>query len=119
MRCGYELKDVGRSLSWGALRSFIENIGAESCTARDIDPELHEWTTQLKTNQILADIYDMLAMINANLVAYGSKKQAKKPKLYPRIKKPGDKYGKEAIAPSKLRNMFVDRRRKRKKNAEH
>lgn len=116
MRAGYELRDVGRSLSWSALRSFTENLGLDSCTVKDLDPELYDWTTTLKTNRILADIYDILSMINSNLVAVGSKKKAKKPKLYPRIKKPGDQIGKGAVAPVQLRQMFANKRRKRKTN---
>ena len=42
------------------------------------------WATTLKTNFILADLYDLLAVINANLISLGSKKRAKKPKGYPR-----------------------------------
>ena len=38
------------------------------------------WATPLKTNSILADIADELAQINANLVALGSHKPAKKVK---------------------------------------
>ena len=99
MRCGFEIRDVGQSLSWSALRSFIENIGAESCTARDIDPELHQWSTTMKTNKILADIYDMLAVINSNIVAIGSHKSPK--------------YGNKPVEPKKLRKMFSEKRKKR------
>ena len=119
MRCGYELKDVGRSLSWGALHSFMYSLGAESFVAKEVEPELHDWTTTLKTNKILADIYDVLSMINANLVAYGSKKPFKKPKTYPRLKPGGEKVGKEPVAPVQLRNMFVNMRKKRLKNGKH
>lgn len=113
---GYELKDVGRSLSWDALLSFISNLGPDSYVAKEVEPELHDWTTTFKTNKILADIYDVLAMINANLVALGTKKQAKKPKPYPRLKNKGDKYGKDPVAPVQLRKMFVNMRRKRRRN---
>ena len=113
MRCGFEIRDVGQSLSWSALRSFIENIGAESCTARDIDPELHQWSTTMKTNKILADIYDMLAVINSNIVAIGSHKSHKKPKFYPRPKDKGAKYGNKPVEPKKLRKMFSEKRKKR------
>ena len=114
MRIGHELKDVGCSISWSALHSFISELGPESYVAKDLEPDLHEWTTTFKTNKILADIYDMLAMINANLVAYGSKKQSKKPKPYPRLKDDGDKIGKDPVAPVQLRKMFVNMRRRRK-----
>jgi hypothetical protein len=113
MRCGYELRDVGQSLSWAALHSFIENIGAESCVARDIDPELHAWATTMKTNKILADIYDLLSIINSNLVAVGSRKHPKKPKFYPRPKKDGNKYGKKPVPVKELRSMFSGKRKRR------
>lgn len=119
MRCGYDLKDIGRSLSWGALRSFIENIGPESATARSVDPDVYEWSTTTKTNVILADIYDMLAMINANLVASASKKHTKKPKFYPRPKADDSQhYGKDPVSVEELRNRFAESR-KRHKHGRH
>jgi hypothetical protein len=51
---------------------------------RELRPDLSQWSTTAKTNAILADIYDMLAAINANLCAKGSGKKAKRPKPYPR-----------------------------------
>ena len=66
----------------------------------------------MKTNAILADIYDMLAMINANLCALGSGKRATRPKEYQR---PNDndrkQIGKNAVSPEELR-AFFDRKRK-------
>jgi hypothetical protein len=41
------------------------------------------WATARQTNIILADIFDMLAIINVNLMALGRKKP-KKPAKYPR-----------------------------------
>lgn len=113
MRCGYELKDVGRTLSWGALQSFIENLGVDSAVARETDPELYEWSTRVKTNMILADICDKLSMINANLVAVGSHKATKTPKPYPRPnKKPGTKYGADPVTVPELRQLFAGKRHK-------
>lgn len=85
---GYELNDVGRRLSWDALDSFVKNLRPDSATARELEPELSVWATQAKTNAILADIYDLLSGINANIIAMGSGKRAKQPKRYPR---PGQK----------------------------
>lgn len=51
---------------------------------REIDPEFALWATTLKTNFILADIYDVLQGINSNLVATASRKKAKGIKPYPR-----------------------------------
>lgn len=116
MRCGYQIKDIGRSLSWGALRSFIENLGPDSAVAREIDPEVYEWSTRLKTNTILADIFDMLALINANLVAVGSHKASKKPKTYPRPKNGGtdQHYGSKPVSVRQLRAMFASKRKRHK-----
>lgn len=117
MRCGYELNDVGHSLSWGALHSFVRTLGPSSAVARDIDPEVHQWSTTANTNKILADIYDLLAQINANLVAVGSHKPSKKPKPYPRPKSnSGDKYGKGAVTVQELRKLYADKRKKRRKH---
>lgn len=54
---------------------------------REINPELSIWASRLKTNFILADIYDILAHINANLIATATRKPAKRVKPYPRPKK--------------------------------
>lgn len=75
-------------------------------------PETAQWATTLKTNIILADIYDCLAQINANLVAIGSGKKAKKAKQYPRPKKKKTthKIGSGAMPVDKLRDWINERR---------
>lgn len=78
------MSDVGRGLSWAALDSFIKNTPPDGALVREIRPDLYQWSTIAKTNALLADIYDMLAIINSNLCAKGSGKKAKKPKPYPR-----------------------------------
>ena len=81
---GHELKDIGRSLSWDALASFVIYDGTDSALSRELDEEYTLWATPLKTNGILADIFDMLAQINANLVAIGEHKASKDVAPYPR-----------------------------------
>lgn len=109
------MEDIGRTLPWSALESFLHHIDINSEVARELDPELSDWGGTVKTNAILADIYDMLAMINANLCAMGSGKRAKKPKSY---KRPGDKdkqhIGKGALPPDELRKWFENKRKARK-----
>jgi len=51
---------------------------------RELRPEYAQWATTAKTNALLADIYDEIAVLNANLCAKGSGKRAKRPKPYPR-----------------------------------
>ncbi len=108
---GYELRDVGRSLSWEALDAFLSNISPDSALARELNPKMSNWATRAKTNAILASIYDMLAVINSNLCAKGSGKRPKKPKPYPRPwaeeKKPDvTHFGKGALPPDELRKWF-------------
>lgn len=70
----------------------------------------------MKTNYILADIYDMLALINANLVASSYGKPAQHPKKYP---KPGQKknkaeneshFGSGAMPPDELERWMEEKR---------
>ena len=51
---------------------------------REMRPDLAQWSTTAKTNALLADIYDVLSAINANLCAKGTGKKPKRPKPYPR-----------------------------------
>lgn len=90
------------------------HTGPESALMQELNPELSEWSGRTKTNAILADIFDMLAMINANLMAVGTRKPAKRPKLYPR---PGAKdpettrhFGKGALPAEELREWFERKR---------
>ena len=112
---GHSLEDIGRTLSWSALGAFLHKLDIGSETARELDPDLAAWGGLPKTNAILADIYDMLAMINANLCAMGSGKRATRPKGYQR---PGDKQkqslGKNALPPAELRAWFDKKREKHK-----
>ena len=114
-KTGNELNDIGRSLSWDALDSFLSKVGADSALAMEMDPELSVWSTTFKTNVILADIWNQLAMINANLVAHASRKKAKVPKMYPRPWSKGpentQKIGSDGLPPDELRKWFEQKRK--------
>ena len=112
---GHELKDVGRTLSWGALSSFMSTVKMGSALGNELNPELAEWATRWKTNEILADIYDQLALVNAQLRILITKKRGQKPKLY---KRPGQKedtqrIGKGAIPIDSMREWIQKKREKR------
>lgn len=113
MQTGYSLDDVGGALSWSALGAFLHKADPESSLAHELEPELAAWATRFKTNAILADIYDILAQINANLVSGFSRKRASKPKRYPR---PGDdskrKVGKNAVSIEELDKWLASKRKK-------
>lgn len=108
---GHELNDVGRTLSWGALLSFVSNLGADSATAREgvSFAKYEPWTTSMKTNVILADIYDAISVLNSNFVGGASRKKAKRPRPYPRPwqdDKNVKHYGKGALPPDQLEKWF-------------
>lgn len=88
MKRGYTLDDVGGVLSWDALGDFIAKTEPGSALSYDLDPERAQWATVDGTNRILADIYDLLAVMNRTLAMMATKKKQKKPEPYPR---PGQK----------------------------
>lgn len=111
-RTNYQLDDVGGRLTWSSLNSFIRNLDTDSALARDLGKSTG-WENTLTTNKILADIYDMLQVINANIMAIGGGKH-KKPKPYPR---PSDKdsnnerrIGKGAMPLDELQKWFKEKR---------
>lgn len=106
---GHELADVGGTLSWGALASFLACVGKGSAIDRELHEEEAQWNDTIKTNGILADIYDMMAQINANLVALGERRKANEPKRYPRPGVEPDNikhYGADPLPPDDLEAWF-------------
>ncbi len=85
---GYTLDDVGASLSWDALKSFLTYAKPDSALFRKLNPELSEWATTMKTNFILADIFDQLSVANMYLRTLITHKKGKQPEPY---KRPGEK----------------------------
>lgn len=119
---GVELNDVGGSLSWGAFASFIKNLGYDSAVFRAQHPDMAEWGSTLKTNIILADIFDVLCQINANMVGGLSHKRPQRPKPYPRpwVDKK-KKTGKGALPVSELEKWIEQKRNepRRRKDGKH
>jgi len=116
-RTGHTLADVPEAVPWEALSAFVARLDMDSATVQDIRPELAGWTTRAKTNAILADIADVLAMINANLVALGQRKRAKIPEPYPRPGSKADRkkhIGSDPLPPDKLREWIEERRKRGK-----
>ena len=110
-RTNYTLDDVGGTLSWESLRSFIHFLGSDSALARDLNKQTG-WEETLKTNGLLADIYDLLQVVNANLcVMAGGKKKRITP--YPRPGREDDnkrKIGKGAMPLNELREWMRSKR---------
>lgn len=82
---------------------------------RALNPDMASWSNTLKTNAILADIFDVLMMINANLMAIGSGNRAKRPKPYPRPKQRDPEneqhFGRGALPVAEL-HQWIENKRK-------
>jgi hypothetical protein len=112
---GHEVEDVGSTLSWGALKSFLSTTKLGSALGAELNPEMTDWATTAKTNYILADIFDLLQIVNANLRVMITHKPGKKPDPYirPGMKKKETRHiGKGALPASKMREWIASRRRR-------
>ena len=108
IKCGHTLDEVGGVLSWDALGDFISKSEPDSALARDINDEEYKWALTIKTNEILADIYDLIAAFRYDVTAILSKKKPKKPKPYirPRKKKETKRIGKGGLPKAELRKWI-------------
>lgn len=99
------MDDVGGALSWSALNSFVRNLDSGSALARDLGKSTG-WENTLTTNQILADIYDLLQVI---AIMISHKRKQLKP--YPRPGREKDrKIGKGALKVTDLEKWFKEKR---------
>lgn len=107
-RTNYTLDDVGGVLSWSSLASFVKYLGTDSALAQDLGKSTG-WETQVKTNAILADLYDLLAVFNVNFINQNNKHKKKNIKPYPRPGRDNDnkrKLGKGALPLNEWREWY-------------
>lgn len=114
VQTGHTLDDVGSALSWSALGAFLHRVEPDGAIAHEIEPDIAAFSSRFRTNAILADIYDILSQINANLVAGFSRKRTQKPRRYPR---PGDndkrRIGKDSLTVNELDSWFAKKKQQR------
>ena len=105
IKCGLSLENIGGVLNWDSLGDFISKTEPDSALARDIDPEASKWSMNVKTNEILADLYDLIAVFRYEVTAMLSGKKPKKPQLYTRPHKDDKKKigGKGALPVAELK----------------
>lgn len=106
-RTNYQIDDIGGALSWSSLHSFIKYLPGDSALARDLGKSTAIWDSRIKTNAILADVYDLLQVLIANL---SGKKQNITP--YPRPGREDDnrrKFGKGALPLDQMRQWIKER----------
>ena len=99
---------MGGTLSWGSLHSFIKNLGTDSALAKELGKSTG-WEDTLTTNQILADIYDILQVI-AILISRKRKRITPYPR--PGADKDKRKIGKGAMPFDDLKEWFIRKREK-------
>lgn len=114
---GVELSDVGGSLSWGAFSSFIKNLDSNSAMWRSAHPEMADWSSSFRTNVILADIYDVLSQINANLCGGFSRHKPQRIKPYPRPWLNNNRViGKGALPSNELEKWIEEKRKENRRS---
>ena len=86
-----------------ALVSFVRYLPPDSATYREMHPrdEVGAWYTTVKTNAILADIYDAFAMAHS--------KKGHRPKPYPRPSGKQKSIGKGAIPVSEFMDWWTQK----------
>lgn len=69
-----------------ALAHYNAHMGLDTATFRAVQglKDGMEWSSSFKTAALLADLYDLVAVLNVNVAHMNSKKRPKKPKPYPR-----------------------------------
>ena len=112
-RTNYQLNDIGEALSWASLYAFIKNLDGSSALAKELGVP-SDWANTLRTNALLADIFDMLQVLHADIVAWASNGKKKlKINPYPRPGKDENtnkrKLGKGALPLAELREWFRGR----------
>lgn len=113
-RTGYTLDDIGDALSWGAFSSFVRCLDLDSALGRETRKNEAAWASRIKTNAILADIFDAISQLNANIIALSTGKASKKITPYPRPfdtkKKDSKHYGSGALPSEDLKSWFEKKR---------
>lgn len=82
----YQLRDVGGALPWGALLHFVHYLPRDSALSREITPtsETERWMAGDATATMLADLYDLVAVMRSESAVKGTTHRAKRPRPYPR-----------------------------------
>lgn len=99
-----------------ALSHFVAHLPADSatvCEASGYDG-MHSWSSHVRTNAMLADVYDNISALRYTLVASRSKrgKRPKRPKPYPRPwreDKGTKRFGKDAIPVSQFGDWWAEK----------
>lgn len=102
------LDDVPARLSWRALGNFVRHLDATSAYVREVEPDVAPWLGAERVQSMLADLIDMVAVLDWHLVSANTPRgrpRPRKPKPYPRPWKAdegGLKVGRDPIPVAKF-----------------
>lgn len=83
-----------------ALVHYLRHASPDTALAQEAGGmDAAEWSSVLKTNAILADLFDKLNEYEHNYIAANSRHKPKRPKPYPRpwVKGEAQKFGKDPV----------------------
>lgn len=82
----YQLRDAGGALSWGALLHFLQYLPRDSALSRELVPlsDSERWAGGEATSAIVADLFDLVALMRAEAAVKGTTHRPRKPRRYPR-----------------------------------
>ena len=83
---GYQLRDVGGALSWGALLHFAMYLPRSSALSQELRPatDVERWTDGTVTAPLIADLIDTVNNVGAVLIAKGTGRMPRHVKPYRR-----------------------------------
>lgn len=109
----YTLDDLGERLSYRALLSFLRYLPSTSMTRQQIQPDTADrvlWETERLVPQLLASLYDQIAMFRWEFASSRTKKSMNsskpKPLKRPGIEDPDKHYGKDPIPVSEFNEWW-------------
>lgn len=112
VRAGMTLDDVPARLSWRALGAFVRHLDATSAYVREVEPEVAPWLGTERVQSMLADLIDMVAVLDWHLVSANTPRgrpRPRKPKPYPRpwkAEEGGLKVGRDPIPVGEFRDWW-------------
>lgn len=109
-RTRWTLRDVeSGALDWRTLLHFVQHLGTDSALWRSVNPDrcdLADWRGGVDTADVLANIYDAVAVISAQLATKPGSR-VKLPKPHPRPGADGKRHiGKGAVKASEIKKTY-------------
>lgn len=107
MYLGMTFECAVKSYGWGEMLNFSEHLPIESQTVYAKNRELIDFSTDLKRNAILADLYDLVgAFLYTFAHAHGSKSGKPKPYKRPWLAADEQRIGRGAIPISEFNKWY-------------